>query len=63
MAEEGDSSDETWGKTSALSRGLAMQKESQRGMVKWWLAGGGDSPLCWGKSWRGGKIFGRRSLL
>jgi hypothetical protein len=50
--EEEDSSDETWGKRSARSRGVSTHKESKNGSSTRWLAGdecGGGLPRGGGK--------------
>jgi hypothetical protein len=68
-AEEVADDDETGGKTTARPRRLATRKESPKGGVKWWLAGGewaAASHLRVGEKQRrerGGGIFAGRSLL
>jgi hypothetical protein len=46
MAEEMADDGKTWGKTTAMTRGLAMWNESWNGMAKWRLANGQWAVAC-----------------
>jgi hypothetical protein len=66
MAEEMADDGKTWGKTTAMTRGLAMWNESRNGMAKWRLANGQWAVACHlgigEKLQGGGEISAGRSL-